>query len=111
MINYAYTVLQSEVQIEAVSAGYDPTLGVMHNSYKGSPAFVFDLMEPRRPRVDAALLGFALAETFSPTDFVIRSDGVVRLAPQLARRVCQLVGKNLASGTPGRIPAGKRKGR
>jgi CRISP-associated protein Cas1 len=91
MLNYAYAILQSQVQIEAVAAGYDPTLGILHNSYQGSPALVFDLMEPSRPKVDAAILAFALAERFSPADFVIRSDGVVRLAPQLARRVCQLV--------------------
>jgi CRISPR-associated protein Cas1 len=90
MINHAYAVLQSQVQIEAVAAGYDPQRGVMHNGYQGSPALVFDLMEPNRPRVDAAVLGFALSTTFSGEDFLIRSDGVVRVAPQLARRVCQL---------------------
>src|SRR5208282_2496367 len=56
MLNYAYAVLQSEIQIEAVSGGYNPTLGIMHNGYKGSPAFVFDLMEPRRAKADAAVL-------------------------------------------------------
>jgi CRISPR/Cas system-associated endonuclease Cas1 len=86
-------VLQAQVQIEAVAEGYDPTLGIMHHGYQGSPALVFDLMEPRRPKVDAAVLGFALSETFSGVDFVIRSDGVVRLTPQLARRVCQLVSR------------------
>jgi CRISP-associated protein Cas1 len=91
MLNYAYAVLQSQVQIEAVAAVYDPILGIMHHGYKGSPALVFDLMEPHRPKVDVAVLAFALSETFSGADFVIRSDGVVRLAPQLARRVCQLV--------------------
>jgi CRISPR-associated protein Cas1 len=91
MINYAYSVLRSQAQIDAVAAGYHPTRGIMHHGYQGSPAFVFDLMEACRPRVDAAVLGFALSETFTGADFVIRSDGVVRLAPQLARRVCQLV--------------------
>jgi hypothetical protein len=63
----------------------------MHHGYNSSPALIFDLMEPHRPKTDAAVLAFALSETFSGADFVIRSDGVVRLAPQLARRVCQLV--------------------
>jgi hypothetical protein len=62
----------------------------MHNGYQGSPALVFDLMESRWPKMDATVIAFALSETFSGADFVIRSDGVVRLAPQLARRVCQL---------------------
>ena len=91
MLNYAYAVLQSQVQIAAVADGYDPTLGIMHHGYKGSPALVFDLMEPNRPKADAAVLAFALSETFSGADFVIRSDGVIRLAPQLARSLCQLV--------------------
>jgi CRISPR/Cas system-associated endonuclease Cas1 len=91
MLNYAYAILQSQLQIEAVAEGYDPTLGIMHNGYQSSSALVFDLMEPYRPKVDAAVLAFALSEPFVGADFVIRSDGVVRLALQLARRVCQLV--------------------
>jgi CRISPR-associated endonuclease Cas1 len=91
MLNYAYAILQSQIQIDAVAQGYDPTLGIMHNpGRRAEPALVFDLMEPRRPKVDAAVLGFVLTETFSPADFVIRSDGTVRLMAQLARRVCQL---------------------
>ena len=30
MLNYAYTVLKSEVRIKAIADGYDPTIGVMH---------------------------------------------------------------------------------
>lgn len=90
MLNYAYAVLQAQMQIEAVSEGYDPTLGVMHTSFDGSPALVLDLMEPRRPKVDAAVLRFALSEAFRPVDFVIRSDGTVRLIPQLAKRMCHI---------------------
>jgi hypothetical protein len=56
----------------------------------GWESHVDDNLEPRRPKVDAAVLAVALSETFTGVDFVIRSDGVVRLAPQLARRVCQL---------------------
>jgi hypothetical protein len=47
-------------------------------------------MEPLRPVVDAAILKFVLAQTFSGADFILRSDGVVRLNPQLARRVAQI---------------------
>jgi CRISPR-associated protein Cas1 len=90
ILNYAYAVLQNQLQIKTVSDGYDPTFGIMHSGRRGEPAFVFDFMEPNRSRVDAAVLRLALNETFHPTDFILRSDGVVRLMPQLARRVCQL---------------------
>ena len=89
MLNYAYAVLHSQVQTEAVSEGYDPRLGIMHESRSDAQALVLDLMEVRRPVVDAAILKFVGVEIFSAADFVVRDDGVCRLAPQLARRVCQ----------------------
>jgi CRISP-associated protein Cas1 len=48
ILNYAYTVLQSDIQITTISEGYDPTIGIMHEARNGSAAFVFDLMEPHR---------------------------------------------------------------
>jgi hypothetical protein len=42
-------------------------------------------MEPERPRVERAVLNIVKATVFDPADFSIRSDGVVRLNPQLAR--------------------------
>ena len=91
ILNYAYAVLQSQVQIGLVSEGYDPMLGIMHYDRDGAPAFVFDMMEPERPKVDSAVLGFLKSEALHPADFTIREDGVVRLNPELARRVVGLV--------------------
>ena len=92
MLNYGYAVLHSQVQLEAVTEGYDPRLGIMHESRSDSAALVLDLMELRRPMVDAAVLKFIAAERFAAADFVVRTDGVCRLAPQLARRLCGAVG-------------------
>jgi CRISPR-associated protein Cas1 len=91
MLNYAYGVLQSQLQVSAVADGFDPTLGIMHHGRRDAPAFVFDLMEPERPTADAAILAFVAENTFSGGDFTIREDGVCRLSPQLARRVCGIV--------------------
>lgn len=88
MLNYAYGVLQAQLQVKALSQGFDPMLGIMHHGHRDSPAYVFDVMEPERPKVDAALLRFVTDQDFSAADFSLRSDGVVRLSPQLARRVC-----------------------
>jgi CRISP-associated protein Cas1 len=92
ILNYAYTVLQSEIQINAVSEGYDPTIGIMHEGSGGSAAFVFDLMEPERPATDRKVLEFIKGHVFDPADFVIRSDGVCRLNPEIARCVVTLFG-------------------
>jgi CRISPR/Cas system-associated endonuclease Cas1 len=94
MLNYAYTVLQSEIQISTISEGYDPTIGIMHEGRDGSAAFVFDFMEPHRPLVDRRILGFIKEHVFHPPDFVIRSDGVCRLNPEMARCVVGLAACN-----------------
>ena len=93
VLNYAYGLLYSQVQIELVAEGYDPRRGIMHVDRKDTDAlaFVFDMIEPRRAGIDAKVLKFMLSSAFTGADFVIRSDGVCRLAPQLARRVCQVV--------------------
>jgi CRISP-associated protein Cas1 len=90
ILNYAYAALQSQVQIKLVSEGYDPMLGIMHYDRDGAPAFVFDMMEPDRPKVDRAVLGFLKSGALHPADFTIRQDGIVRLNPELARKVAGL---------------------
>jgi len=35
-------------------------------------AFVFDMMEPERPKMDAAVLAFLRSEALHPADFTIR---------------------------------------
>ena len=91
MLNYAYAVIQSQVQTRAVADGYDPRLGILHESRPDALALILDLVEPRRPVADAAVLNLIAKHALSGADFVIRSDGVCRLAPQLARRLCAIV--------------------
>jgi CRISP-associated protein Cas1 len=91
VLNYAYAVLQSQIQIGAVAEGYDPTIGIMHERRDGSSAFIFDLMEPERPVVDRKVLEFIKGYVFDPADFVIRSDGVCRINPEMARCVVGVV--------------------
>ena len=85
MLNYAYAVRQAQLQIDVIANGYDPTIGIMHHGRRGLPAYVFDVIEPERPRVDAAVLKFVRERSFSAADFPIWGDGVCRLSPQLAR--------------------------
>jgi len=62
-------------------------LGAACHGGDGSSKFIFDLMEPDRPKVDRAVLDFVIGHAFDPADFVIRRDGVCRLNPEMARIV------------------------
>jgi CRISPR-associated endonuclease Cas1 len=99
MLNYAYAVKLAQLQINAIAVGYDPTIGIMHNSNRGSPAWVLDMIEVERSAVDAAVLQLVRDHTFSPADFTVRTDGVCRVSPQLARTLASLVSQDAVSST------------
>ena len=84
-------VRRSEVRIQVLSEGYDPTIGYLHSYKADRPAFVLDLMEPMRPIVDRAVLHFVQAHTFHPADFAIRRDGVCRLIPAMTNHIITMV--------------------
>jgi CRISPR-associated endonuclease Cas1 len=90
ILNYAYAVLEGQVRTEVVAAGFDPTIGLLHAYQPERPTFVLDLMEPLRPIVDRKVIEFVHEHTFHPADFTIRSDGVCRLNPEMARHVVRL---------------------
>ena len=69
MLNYAYALLESQVRIQSIAKGYDPTLGIMHETREGSSAFVFDMMEAERPKVDRSILAFVKSHKFHAVDF------------------------------------------
>lgn len=91
MLNYAYAVKAARLQIQAVADGFDPYAGIMHHSRPDFPAYVYDLIEPERPKVDDTIIAFAKSRKFSGADFILRKDGVCRLSPQLARMVATLI--------------------
>jgi CRISPR/Cas system-associated endonuclease Cas1 len=89
MLNYGYAVKLAALKLKAIADGFDPTFGIMHNGKRGNPAFVLDLIEPERPRVDGAILRMVAKHRFAAADFVIHTNGSCRLSPQLARVMAQ----------------------
>ncbi|MEL7700339.1 MULTISPECIES: CRISPR-associated endonuclease Cas1 [Citromicrobium] len=90
MLNYAYAVKLAKLQLEAIADGYDPTIGIMHNSKRGSPAWALDMIELERASVDARILEFVADQRFAAADFILKKNGGCRLSPQLARMVASL---------------------
>ena len=97
MLNYGYAILDSQVRISVSAAGFDPHIAYFHGRYGGKQGLALDLMEPVRPVVDRAVLGFVQRHTFSAGDVTLRDDGVCRLNPQMARGVIGLVAKTVPS--------------
>lgn len=99
MLNYGYGILANQVRTQVIAAGLDPTIGIIHGTYRNRIPLVYDLMEPLRPTVDRAVLDFALSHTFTPGDFTINQWGGCRLNPQLAKVVASRLATVSAEGS------------
>ena len=91
MLNYGYGILAAELRTAVVSAGFDPGIGIMHGTKHNRIPLVYDVMEPLRPIVDAAILKFVLGHEFSPGDFTINNWGGCRINPQMATQIVKQI--------------------
>jgi CRISPR-associated protein Cas1 len=53
VINFLYCLVESESRLAIAELGLDPGLGVLHRDAPNRDGFVFDVLEPIRPLVDA----------------------------------------------------------
>jgi CRISPR-associated endonuclease Cas1 len=84
MLNYLYSVLESEARLAASALGLDPGLGVLHADTTARDSLACDLMEPVRPQVDAYLLDWITRDPLKREWFFEKSDGNCRLMTSLA---------------------------
>jgi CRISPR-associated protein Cas1 len=91
MLNYAYRVAESELLIQAISEGFDPTIGILHELKANRKSFLHDAIELERAEIDFQIFNFVRSNVLAPDDFVITQSGAVRLNPQLARYLAKLI--------------------
>jgi len=89
MLNYLYTVLESECRLAAASLGLDPGLGMLHADTQARDSLACDLMETVRPQVDAYLLAWITREPLKREWFFEQSDGNCRLMSSLAIKLSE----------------------
>jgi CRISPR-associated endonuclease Cas1 len=98
-LNFGYALAESRVRISIATQGLDPAVGFMHGPQRPKQAprspLALDLMEPLRPIVDRAVLGFLRERALRPPDFVMTGEGICRLHPQLARVLVATVSQAL----------------
>jgi CRISPR-associated endonuclease Cas1 len=83
ILNYLYTLLESETRIAITALGLDPGLGLLHFDQATRDGLVYDLMEPVRPRIDAYVLGWIANTPLKRSWFFEERDGCCRLMSEL----------------------------
>jgi CRISPR-associated endonuclease Cas1 len=89
ILNYLYSVLESEARLAAAALGLDPGLGVLHVDTPARDSLACDLMEPIRPQVDAYLLDWITRQPLRREWFFEQRDGNCRLAGSFAVRLSE----------------------
>ncbi len=89
ILNYVYSILESEARLAAAALGLDPGLGVLHVDTSARDSLACDLMEPVRPHVDAYLLDWITHQPLSRDWFVEQSDGNCRVTALFAIRLSE----------------------
>jgi CRISPR-associated endonuclease Cas1 len=89
ILNYLYTVLESETCLAASALGLDPGLGLLHADRPVRDSLACDLMEPIRPKVDAYLLDWLIRTPFKREWFFEQPDGNCRLMGSFAQRLSE----------------------
>lgn len=89
ILNYLYSVLESETRLAAATLGLDPGLGVLHVDTSARDSLACDLMEPVRPQVDSYLLDWITRQPLRREWFVEQSNGNCRLTASLAVRLSE----------------------
>jgi CRISPR-associated endonuclease Cas1 len=104
ILNYLYTLLESEARLAAVALGLDPGIGFLHADTDCRDSLASDLMEAVRPHIDAYLLDWIRRQPFCREWFCEKPDGNCRLSSEICVRLSetsQTWGALVDAGTSG----------
>ena len=80
LLSLGYTLLLSEVRQGILIAGFDPSLGFLHQDYPGRESLALDFMEVFRTGVDNFVLKWINETKLDSTSFFYRKDTGCRLS-------------------------------
>jgi CRISP-associated protein Cas1 len=69
MLNYGYSILESESRLACAATGLSPALGFLHLESQYRDSLTLDVMEAGRPLVDRHILEMLKSHTFRYEDF------------------------------------------
>ncbi len=88
LLNFLYSLLESESRLSAAAMGLDPGLGCLHMDTSNRDSLACDIMEPIRPKCDAFVLDWLENEPLRRSDFWEDRNGNCRIGSPLAVRLC-----------------------
>jgi CRISPR-associated endonuclease Cas1 len=88
MLNFLYSLLESESRLALSALGLDPGLGVFHADTPNRDSLASDLMEAVRPLVDTYVYEWITTESLRRDWFFEERDGNCRLMDSFVKQLC-----------------------
>jgi CRISP-associated protein Cas1 len=82
LLNLALAVTIGRLVVALAAQGFNPAIGVLHKSPRWPLAY--DVIEPLRPHVEAAVFDFIDRRSFAPGEFIRVNDGTVKTSGGLS---------------------------
>jgi CRISPR-associated protein Cas1 len=90
MLNYAFAVALGQCTRAIIGTGMDPCFGFLHVPRQGRLSLSYDILEFHRADLASAVFAYASQTSFSRDAFEQSPQGVVSLAPAVARDIAAL---------------------
>jgi CRISPR-associated protein Cas1 len=86
LLNYGYSILESQCRKALNSVGLEPTVGFLHEARQTKYALIYDLQEPYRWLVDTTVISCLESDRFSKKGFYRMDNYILRLRPEAAKK-------------------------
>lgn len=106
MLNYGYSILESECWKAVNTVGLEPYMGFIHKTYTNKAPLIYDLQEPFRWLVELGILRIIRDKTIKKIDFMTTDEGNVRLKPSAVKVVVDRVARQFSTSV---LYKGKRR--
>jgi len=87
LLNYGYSILESQCRKALNSVGLEPTIGFLHEARQTKYPLVYDFQEPYRWLVDTTVISCLESGHFGKKDFYRMDNYVLRLRPEAVRKL------------------------
>ena len=94
LLNYGYSVMDSEVRRSANSIGLDYSIGFLHELRDSRPSLICDLQELYRWLVDLSVIQLLEEKKLSKKDFVVTEHYHIRLREKTAKMLVEKIKSN-----------------
>jgi CRISPR-associated protein Cas1 len=97
LLNYGYSILESEIRKDINAVGFDSSIGFLHELKDGRSSLVYDIQELYRWLVDLSVIQLLEEKKLKKFDFIVTENYNIRLRANTAKALIEKIRLNFNS--------------